>query len=205
MKRQDGKDAPVIQLSRKGLGIWILVFFLVAVWTFVIGLLVGRGMAPVRFDMQEIHHQLAEIREEILKQEEERLPLDHSMETAGHDLDFYEDLKKEESETPLTGPAPAKPAGKAPGAAVAVKQATAPTPAAGKYTIQVASLQSAEMARDMVDKLKSTGYPAYQRTAEISGTTWYRVRIGEFATREAAGEMFKKLSGDGYKGILVVW
>lgn len=64
-----------------------------------------------------------------------------------------------------------------------------PVPPKAKYTLQVAALNNAEEAKQMVLQLQNKGYPAYQ----ISGSgaakgTLYRVRIGHFASLQEAKE-----------------
>src|SRR3989337_3579489 len=57
----------------------------------------------------------------------------------------------------------------------------------GRYTVQIAAFQKKEKAKPIVNNLKSKGYPAFIKTAEVPGKgTWYRVRIGTFTTRVTA-------------------
>ena len=57
----------------------------------------------------------------------------------------------------------------------------------GRYTIQIGAFQKEGEAKQIVNKLKSKGYPAFIKTAEVPGKgTWYRVRIGTFSTRVTA-------------------
>src|SRR3989337_384539 len=57
----------------------------------------------------------------------------------------------------------------------------------GRYTVQIAAFQKEEEANQIVNNLKSKGYPAFIKTAEVPGKgTWYRVRIGTFTTRVTA-------------------
>src|SRR3989304_3443078 len=57
----------------------------------------------------------------------------------------------------------------------------------GRYTIQIGAFQKEEEAKLIVNNLKSKGYPAFIKTAEVPGKgTWYRVRIGTFTTRVTA-------------------
>lgn len=63
------------------------------------------------------------------------------------------------------------------------------SPPKAKYTLQVAALNNAEEAKQMVLQLQNKGYAAYQ----ISGSgaakgTLYRVRIGHFASLQEAKE-----------------
>jgi cell division septation protein DedD len=57
----------------------------------------------------------------------------------------------------------------------------------GRYTVQVGAFQREEEAKQIVNNLKSKGYPAFIKTAGVSGKgALYRVRIGRFNTREVA-------------------
>ncbi|MCI0454810.1 MAG: SPOR domain-containing protein [Candidatus Dadabacteria bacterium] len=57
----------------------------------------------------------------------------------------------------------------------------------GRYTVQVGAFQKEEEAKQIVNNLKSKGYPAFIKTAGVSGKgALYRVRIGRFNTREVA-------------------
>ena len=51
-------------------GRYLLVFF-VAAWMFVLGVLVGRGTAPVHFDTQALQEELAALRDAMMKKERE--------------------------------------------------------------------------------------------------------------------------------------
>lgn len=64
-----------------------------------------------------------------------------------------------------------------------------PSPPKAKYTLQVAALNNAQEAKQMVLQLQNKGYPAYQ----ISGSgaakgILYRVRLGHFYSLQEAKE-----------------
>ena len=62
-----------------------------------------------------------------------------------------------------------------------------PIQSGGRYTVQIAAFQKEEEAKQIVNNLKSKGYPAFIKTAEVPGKgTWYRVRIGTFTARVTA-------------------
>ena len=70
-------------------------------------------------------------------------------------------------------------------AAPAKEQATAP--AAGRFVIQVASLQEKKKAEELRDRLNSMGYAPYIDSAELSDRGHgYRVKLKGFETREQA-------------------
>ncbi|HET6488808.1 MAG TPA: SPOR domain-containing protein [Syntrophales bacterium] len=59
--------------------------------------------------------------------------------------------------------------------------------AAGKFVIQVASLQDRKKAEDLRDRLNSMGYAPYIDSAELSDRgRWYRVKLKGFETKEEA-------------------
>jgi len=58
---------------------------------------------------------------------------------------------------------------------------------AGKYVIQVVSLQDRKKAEDLRNRLNSMGYAPYIDSAELSDRgRWYRVKIKGFETKEDA-------------------
>lgn len=69
------------------------------------------------------------------------------------------------------------------------KLATLPTiEPGGRYTVQIGSFQEESKAKQIVDSLKSKGYPVFIKQVDIPGEgTRYRARVGTFKTREDAG------------------
>lgn len=64
--------------------------------------------------------------------------------------------------------------------------AVAPIESDGRYTIEVASYNSEDDAKDFAEELKSRGYPAFITQGGVPGRgTWYRVRVGKFKTVRA--------------------
>lgn len=192
------------------------------VWMFVLGLFVGRGTAPVRFDLDALTRELSERKAADIRRQEQRVKKDAEAAGQKTDLEFYEELKKS-SPTPrpsgektrpekpvaakrkITKPAVKKPQ-KQPAAPSAPAPATRP-PAAGssaKLTIQAASLRDLEDADALVRRLKDKGYPAFKTIAKIPERgIWFRVRVGSFASKDEAGAVMKKLAAEGFKPLLV--
>jgi cell division septation protein DedD len=57
----------------------------------------------------------------------------------------------------------------------------------GKYTVQIGSFQEEVKAKQILESLRSKGYPVFIRQVEIPGQgTRYRARVGTFKTREDA-------------------
>lgn len=176
-----------------------LLVFLVAAWMFALGVLVGRGTAPLDFDALALQKELAALRDAMVQKQR------HAVEQAmrGEDekapLDFYEALQKDGPDTSVPIPlstvftdAPAfaetaderkTPAHKSPRVGLTQKAASArqtpapasgsttqaPVPSQGRLTIQVVSLQDAAAATRIVEDLKKSGYPAYLSSSVIPG------------------------------------
>ena len=59
-----------LELTRKELFVWLGVAFLAMVWMFTLGLIVGRGLSPVRFDVEKLKKELIAFKQEALKREQ---------------------------------------------------------------------------------------------------------------------------------------
>nr|CBX29376.1 hypothetical protein N47_J03570 [uncultured Desulfobacterium sp.] len=86
-------------LTRKKTIVWCFIVLVICGWMFVLGVLVGRGTAPVNFDVKKLKNDIvSELTAAIEKEKEEKkAQIDVSMNTPVHsdkqDLGFYEDLK----------------------------------------------------------------------------------------------------------------
>ena len=61
------------------------------------------------------------------------------------------------------------------------------------WAVQIASYHTVEEADAKVKELVAAGYPAYEVTALVKGTTWYRVRIAGYLSQEVAYEAIPTL------------
>jgi cell division septation protein DedD len=180
-------------------------------WMFVLGLLVGRGTAPVRFDLEALTRELSERKQADMQREAQWVKNGAADAGQKTDLEFYEALKKT---LPPRRPAEKKTA-KEKRAAVqrkitppAVKTQPPKTAdsggSGGELTIQAASLRGSQDADVLVGKLKAKGYPAFKTVAKIPERgTWYRVRVGRFASEGEAAGLMKKLESEGFDPLLV--
>ncbi len=220
-----------IQISRRGVLVWTGLFLFVAVWMFVLGIMVGRGTAPVDLEKDKLVQELAARKAEILARERSRVEEQVSGEPGEQpQLGFYEALKNPGDEKrmkipDLPKPRPEAVAGSAPrpeekNAAVKPpapvekappttdpkpqKAAPAPSSSGDRFTVQVAAVQDVQGATGLVNRLRKKGYRAYQIRSEVAGKgVWYRVRVGAYPSRQAAEAAMKKLKNDRYKGIIV--
>jgi cell division septation protein DedD len=210
---KDPGKKPFVALSRKAIAGWVVVVFIISAWMFGLGVMVGRGTAPVSFDVDQLKRTL-----ESLQRSAQQAPRGGSRPEPTEmksktDLGFYESLPKRREDTDLpnlpqavrTEPGPAKPPD-SPGAAKTEKPAAAPAPAAPgqPFTVQVSAVKTEEEARRLLDKLRQRGYAAYIEPVAIPDKgTWYRVRMGEFPSKEFAKSTMDRLQKDGFAPIVV--
>ena len=99
MKKNRKKDLefkkPFIVLTRRKIASWFFIIFFLCAWMFILGVLVGRGTAPVKFDISAIEQKLAgstkpdsEGQPQMPAQKDDLTVKDKTK------LDFYEALKE---------------------------------------------------------------------------------------------------------------
>ena len=76
----------------------------------------------------------------------------------------------------------------------AAKTTMPKTDPGGQYTVQLAAFQNQAQANQLMNSMKSKGYPAFiKQFVTPDKKTWYRVRVGTFSTKEKAAEYGNKL------------
>ncbi|MEJ2476421.1 MAG: SPOR domain-containing protein [Desulfobacterales bacterium] len=71
-----------------------MAIFLIAAWMFGLGVLVGRGTAPVKFDIQKLTRELEDLIAADVKKQLEPVELETAETKTKTKLEFYEELKK---------------------------------------------------------------------------------------------------------------
>jgi len=228
-----GKDKPKKNAATppkgKGRALWIGLSLFACAWMFVLGILVGRGTAPVQFDIDKLQKELAALKEAVVKKERLRFKIDSEPVRRKTDMGFYENLTKTNNDArgndnqlaaaskqdrkPLLKTAntgrkkKATPAKVGPAAASKSSRPATSSPeidSEQQLTIQVASLRDPKIADRMVARLKDKWYPAYRAVAEVPGKgTWYRVRIGSFKRKADAKETLERLKKDNIHAVLL--
>ena len=201
-----------------------LLLFLVAAWMFVLGVMVGRGTAPVHFDVMALQKQLNALRQSAVGKERDAVENAIRGEDPKDTLEFYEKLKSDGLDTAVRMPFPgettsglvsggpsgtastvphkkrASVMGKKSGQAAEAKPKAfqtqkASTSPAGPLTIQVASLKDGSEAGRIVANLKKEGYPAYlSRIFLPDKGLWFRVRVGSYADEKQAAADLQRLA-----------
>ncbi|MEA3416700.1 MAG: SPOR domain-containing protein [Thermodesulfobacteriota bacterium] len=200
----------------KGTGKWICLIFFASAWMFVLGIFVGRGTAPVKFDIENIQKELIALKEAVIKEGQGRFKIGRDPASAKMELGFYEALKetrpsvrhKVKPTVPKKTVSPQKKAKVGAGLSRPLNEfgrgKPAPTAAGAGFTIQVASLKDMKAAAEMAEMLKKKGYQAYTVLAKIPGRgAWHRIRIGDFKNKEDAGDILSRLKKDKYRPIVV--
>ncbi len=224
---------PFIVLTRRKIVGWSLLIFFLCAWMFVLGVLVGRGTAPLKFDLAALEKKLAAAEKDKSGQEDKARPQkDAATVKDKTKLDFYEALKEDKEDTKVAVlPKPKvaqrpdeKPTEKAADTVKSAKKPETPkslqqkAPAKEKapgvaktntksptYTIQAASVRNAGDADRLIQKLKKRGYPAYRSIGKVPGKgIWFRVRIGSYNSKSEARATLDKLKKEGLKPILVL-
>lgn len=196
---------------------WIGLIALASLWMFVVGLLVGRGTSPLKFDVPAIENKISALIRDARQQEQQERQR------------VVEDLKRPEKTNPYKDLKADRVAGEAP-AAHALKPekqslkasskkkapndisargnetpsaASTPPPApsrASGYTVQVAAIKDFKTAAIMVRHLKSKGYDAFIPPPRNGDEGVLRVMVGRFTDQDSADKMRVKLKQDNIPG-----
>ena len=216
---------PASSMFRHGVLRWFILFFIISGCWFTLGVLVGRDMAPIEFDINKLQTELIRMRQEQLDKELKRF-LSADGKNGKTALSFYEKLKDREESEPIQleafDPPSKKHSAKAaskieikdrirlpevrmPEQPVTKQLASDASPKTGlKFTIQVASVKDLNAANRMVKKLKTEKYPAYSVISQIVGKgIWHRIRVGRFDSKSEADALIQRLKKDDYNTILI--
>ena len=208
--------------TRKGLIPWIGLTLFVCAWMFVLGILVGREMVPVKFDIEKLQNELAALKEAVIKKELDQYKIDSNIDDSKTKMEFYETLNKTGGEAGLKNNTIERQKKSEPEKTASLQEKKMPTQKTGpapkvktsdsekasqnnnKFTIQVASLKDSGIADKLVNQLKKGGYPAYRSIGKIPGKgIWYRVRIGYFNSRSEAAPTLQRLKKEKIDAIIV--
>ena len=224
-QNENSELRPASSMFRHGVLRWCILFFFISSGWFTLGVLVGRGMVPIEFDINKLQAELIRLRQEHLDKELKRF-LSADGKNGKTALSFYEKLKDREESDPIPLEAFDPPAKKHSTKAASkmeiqdrIKPSEVRVPklpvtkplasnasldAVHKFTIQVASIQNLNAANRMVNKLKNRNYPAYSVMSQISGKgIWYRIRVGLFDSKSQADHLIRRLKKDNYNTILL--
>lgn len=199
---EKGSKSP-LSLTRKQVLLWLGITLFAMMWTFVLGIVVGRGLSPVRFDVQTFKQKLMAEKEKALKKDAVRFKIESESLAESPDLDFYKALKDEKVEPPPKAKEVTIENAKPPVKTSEVVKSKA-IRAQGPLTIQVASLKNEQAARDVVARLEKMGYQAYKVTVSLpEDGTYHRVRVGHFNNAAEAKQVATLLQEDDFDVVII--
>ena len=207
--------------KKKGWTLWISSMLFISMWMFVLGILVGRGTAPVPFDIHKLQKELKHLKEAALKKEEIRFKILSGVNKKN--FEFHDMLKKRApgrvvkkadskfKKTRLKKKSRDRDTRLNQQKEAAVGSKNTEKNAVEKFqkpetvlTIQVASFKNKKDADLMVSRMKKKGYRAYRALGIIPGKgVWYRVRVGHFNSKQEARKIVARLEKENIKPIIV--
>jgi len=181
-------------------------------WSFILGVIVGRGYQPEKV--------AAEMAQKVLPEDFPLLTEKNEEVLKGEELEFFDKLKQGPSSLATSPPAPAKapetpkpqtpPPAKTQTAQTAVQPpAQAPdTQSQDKgevfvFNYQIAALASMEQAQTFLKKRDLDDFKTSVVTATHEGKTWYRVYVHHQGTVDSAIGLKEQLKSRGIDNILL--
>lgn len=187
-------------------------------WSFILGVIVGRGHQPEKMAAEMAHRVLPEDFPLLTDNNEQVL--------SGEELEFFDQLKRSPSRrtgAPTTAPAPVakkapeppkpQPDTKAKQAALQAAQQLADAreqaaPDSGKdqvfvFNYQVAALETMEQAQRVIKQLAPGGFKTSVIQASHAGKTWFRVYVHHQGSVPSAEALKEKLKGYGIASTLL--
>ncbi len=195
------KKGFVIQFSGPGLALWSVAAFALLAWSFVLGILVGRGSIPEKLKhLATLKKDLALLEQRDRNPKQGRLPGSDASPEVGK-LDFFQKLaEKKEDKVPLAKPNNDT---RSPARSPRALSQDSSAPKTIHFTIQLASFDSSNKASALVKRLAQKGLSAYYVRADTKTGTYYRVRCGDYTSREQALSQLRAIvSSTGLKGFV---
>lgn len=197
-KKETEFKKPFIVLTRRKIAGWFFLIFFLCAWMFVLGVLVGRGTAPVKFDIAAIETKLADsTKTGSAEQPQTQAQKDDLAVKDKAKLDFYEALKenREDVKTPaLQQPKVVEREIKEP-----VEKTVAQKPAAGKT--EPANTVTQESSPAGVSK-KTVPEQEQQKAAAVAKTNTagptYTIQAASVKDIKDADRLVEKLKKAGY-------
>ena len=176
---------------------------LISIWMFILGVLVGRGTAPVRFDMEKIQEELAALKDSALQKEMRRYRI-HPEEPQKPQLDFYDVLKAPPDKVPLH-----MPKGGPPPPPQAAPQALPPQAPAEPPPDR----ETASQSREKISLKKKTRLAAPVPAARVAASpkkpaappnARYTIQVASLKDKAEAQKMVARLQKKGYPAYQVL-
>jgi cell division protein FtsN len=185
---------PFLVLSRRAIAGWLGVIFILCAWMFVIGILVGRGIAPVEFKVDGLQTKLEISRQKLDKKQEGRSRDGSEIVKDKMDLDFYEALPEDREDTKIDEKTSAPVVSKK----VEPSPAKSPPPTnAEKATPESKSQKQADPKTGFKKKQPAKQQVAAKSTAKTTGKV-YTVQVAAVKAAKDADREVTQLKKKGY-------
>jgi len=196
---------PFLELTRKKAAGWFILVLFVCGWMFVLGILVGRGTAPVQFDVDKLKKDLLNELKAAAEKEKEEKKVAEATDSSDKDspdgkpaLGFYEDLKstKESQEHINIAAAPKQ---EIPPLAVPQKEVPVKEIKANEIQINEPKIEKAKdkaIVPDETNQLKSPK-PALPGIA-VKGPV-YTIQVASVKDRKSADKLVSDFVIKGYQ------
>jgi DedD protein len=185
-------------ITGKGVVVWCALVLFVMTWMFVLGILVGRGTAPLPAQKNALENELDEIRAAMLDKDGRQAEGQGSPKEP--ELGFYEALKKAPAKSDTRIPPPPAPKKKTEPAPAAPVKAAAPAPAAVRTPAEAPPPPAAkEAAAQPKPPVQTEGRSTPSSPAPIQDGR-YTIQIAAYRDARSAEKMVEELRAKGYPG-----
>jgi len=197
-KKVSRSKKPFLVLSRRAIAGWLGVIFLLCAWMFVVGVLVGRGTAPVGFKIDGLQSKLEIAGKDLKNIQSGQAPGKPDLTEDKSKLDFYEALPADREDTKIDQKKSSQVISKK----IESAPVTKPPGTTGEKAAQKSALKKESGKKAAPAKKESTKKKTKQSTASKSQTIpsdkGYTVQVAAFKTEKDANRMVEKLKRDGY-------
>ena len=191
-------------LSRRAVTGWVCVIFFVAAWMFVIGVLVGRGTAPVKFNIDKLKKKLQISQNEPKKQADARTQTDSRISEDKTKLDFYEALKEDREDEKLLEKELPKVIAKKPESA-SEKSAASKKDNSKKQPADTETKTKATRTPTKKESVKSASkQKVTSKNPSTSNSTVYTIQAASMKDSKDADRLVAKLKKQGYPAYRVI-
>jgi cell division protein FtsN len=201
MKRNKRKPQqfkkPFLVLNRRKLAGWAVVIFLLCAWMFVLGVLVGRDTAPIKFDLKKLQQKQADSVQKEKAENQEITPGDPVAVKDKTKLGFYERLPEDQKDTtvPEIKKQPEDNQKPKPATQPKASQSTSKKPAPKAVAKKVQPQKAAPKTKEKEQKKVSTA--GTKKTTAPTGAV-YTVQAASVKNAKDADQLVARLKKKGF-------
>jgi len=191
---------PFVVLSRKSIAGWLGVIFILSAWMFVLGLLVGRGTAPIEFKVDGLQTKLEVSRQDFKSKQKGRAHSGSEIVKDKTKLDFYEALPEDRDDTKIDEKKSTRVIGKK----VEPLPTKKPPPTAGIKTTQKSTPQKQTDQVIGPKKKPPAKQPVAAKSEAQPTAKVYTVQVAALKAAKDADRLVAQLKQKGYPAYRVI-